>query len=189
MVGTLLAAAVLATACGGGSDPADTSAADTAADTAAESGAGTASDSPFVLTDQTNELYEGFIDCEPLPDGIDETPPADMVLPDGMVITELSEVGPLVSATGFIDATPIDLRDAFVQRDDVEVVHLEDEGFEAEILIDGGSSRTYIKASIRCRTGSVVQVLLGPDDEAQALPVPGQAAGGTAPDAPVAPAD
>ena len=55
--------------------------------------------------------------------------------------------------------------------------------------IDGGSSRTYIKASIRCRTGSVVQVLLGPDDEAQALPVPGQAAGGAGPDAPAAPAD
>lgn len=173
MVGNILVAAVLTTACGGAGDP--------GAPTVAASDA---TDSPFVLTDQTNELYEGFIDCDPLPDGVDEAPPAEMVLPDGMVITDLTEVGPLISATGFVDATPIDLRDAFVERDDVEVVHLEDEGFEAEILIDGGSTRTYIKASIRCRTGSVVQVLLGPDDEAQALPVPGQAAGGTIPEPP-----
>lgn len=132
----------------------------------------------IVVTDNTNALYDGFVDCDPLPEPIEEAPPAEMVVPEGMVITRLSEVGPLISADGFIDATPIDLRDDFSSRDDVELVYLEDEGFEAELLVDSGAWRTFIRASIRCRTGSIIQVLLGPGEQADALPVPGQRQGG-----------
>lgn len=125
----------------------------------------------------TNELYEGFQECPPLPSP-GPTPPPDMVLPEGAVITAVGEVGPLVSADGFVDATPVDIRDAFAERDDVELVHLEDEGFEAEVLVDRDGSRTYLKATVRCRTGSILLALLSDASAEAALPVPGQLEGG-----------
>lgn len=165
-----VATAVLVAACGPSDTTVEQSPSDDAADTVT-----TSADGQITLTDETNELYADFIDCEPLPDPVPGELPAEMVVPDGFVLLELSEVGPLVSARGLLDATPVDVRDAFIEREDVSVVYLEDEGFEAEVLVDSGDWRTYIKASVRCRTGSVVQMILGPDDEAATLPVPGQA--------------
>jgi hypothetical protein len=126
-------------------------------------------------SEDPNALYEGFVDCEPLPDGIEYTAPEGLVVPDGLVVTDAQEVGPLYQLTGFLDATPIDIRDAYAGS--AELVYLEDEGYEAEILIDSGPYRTFLKASIRCRTGSIVAVIGAPDDDGSSLPVPGQQGG------------
>jgi hypothetical protein len=123
-----------------------------------------------------NALYEGFVECETLPDPIEFDAPEEVIIPEGMVVTGYSEVGPLVQLTGFIDATPVDLRDVYAE--DAQLVYIEDEGFEAEILIDAGEYRTFLKASIRCRTGSVMAVIGAPNDETDSLPVPGQQPGG-----------
>jgi hypothetical protein len=98
------------------------------------------------------------------------------VVPDGLVVTDAQEVGPLYQITGFLEQTPVEVRDAYA--DSAELVYLEDEGFEAELLVDTGDYRTFIKAQVRCRTGSIVSVIGAPDDEGEALPVPGQQAGG-----------
>ncbi len=158
MVHLLLAVALLATACsGGGGDTVQ------AVSEAAPAPLG-------------NELYEGFVECEPLPEAIEFDAPDAIIIPDGMVVTAFSEVGPLVQLTGFIDETSVDIRDVYA--DDAQLVYIEDEGFEAEILVDSGDYRTFLKASIRCRTGSVLSVIGAPDDETDALPVPGQQTGG-----------
>ena len=122
-------------------------------------------------------LYEDFVDCDPLPEGVEEYEvPDDLVVPEGMVVTDVQDVGPLTQLTGFIDMTPVDLRDAYADR--AELVYLEDEGYEAEILVDTGAYRTFLKASIRCRTGSILAVIGAPDDDEASLPVPGQQSGG-----------
>lgn len=122
-----------------------------------------------------NALYLDFVECESLPPGVDYDPVEGLVMPQGMVVTAVSEVGPITQVTGFIDQTPVDVRDTYAE--DAQLVYLEDEGYEAEILVDTGGFRTFIKASIRCRTGSVMALIVAPDDEAGGLPVPGQQTG------------
>ncbi|MGI9017480.1 MAG: hypothetical protein ACR2HR_10330 [Euzebya sp.] len=139
-------------------------------------GTQSATDSASAVPTDPNALYEGFVDCEPSPESIEFQPIEGLVMPDGLVVTNVSEAGPLVQVTGFIDQTPVDIRDLYAE--DAQLVYLEDEGFEAEILIDSGDFRTFLKASIRCRTGSVMSLIRAPDDDAGALPVPGQQAGG-----------
>ena len=128
-------------------------------------------------TTDPNELYRDFVECDPLPESIPFEPVEGMATLDGVAVTDVSETGPITSVTGLVDQTPVDIRDAFVDRDDVELVYLEDEGYEAEILLDTGDWRTFIKATIRCRTGSVIAFIVAPDEESQALPVPGQQGG------------
>jgi len=142
---------VLATGCGGGPP---------------------AAVAPTVTVDPAS-LYEGFPACEPPPDPIDFEPVEGMVLPEGTVVLEIDEFGPLISVTGLVESTPLEIRDEFAQEPEVEVIHLEDEGYEAEILVDDLGRRTYIKASIRCRTGSVVAAVIADAAAASGLPVPG----------------
>ncbi|WP_370325730.1 hypothetical protein [Euzebya sp.] len=112
-------------------------------------------------------------ECPPLPAGI--TAPADVEVPAGTVVTDVAHVDPLVQVTGLIDATPVEVRDAYADRADV--VHVEDEGFEAEVLLSTATHRTYLRAQARCATGSVITVVRAPEDAAGRLPVPGQVGG------------
>lgn len=163
--GVAVAVWLLTTACTGGGAPQPTDAA------ASPSPAGPTGIGP---TTTDVGLYDDFPECDPLPDPGPSAPPGEMVVPDGMVVTEVTESGPLTTAAGLVAATPLELRDAFAARDDVELVYLEDEGYEAEILVDSGEWRTFVKATIRCRTGSVVGLILAPDEAVDSLPVPGQ---------------
>lgn len=121
-------------------------------------------------------VYDGLADCDPLPTGLPQPPTAGLELPEGMVVTDVTAADPLLQITGLIDATPLQIRDAYAT--DAALVHLEDEGFEAEVLLDHGPDRYYLRATIRCRTGSVLSVILAPGDAAEALPVPGRLPGG-----------
>ncbi len=122
-----------------------------------------------------SDLYAGFAPCDPLPDPVAHEPVEGLVAPEGMVVVSVRETGPVTAVTGFVDATPLELRDAFAGRPGVEVLHVEDEGFEAEVLVDAGDFRTFLKATIRCRTGSVVALVVARDADAEQLPAPGGA--------------
>lgn len=124
-------------------------------------------------------LYADFPACPPLPTAIPFAPVEGMVVPDGTVVIDVVVTGPITAATGFVDLTPLQVRDLFADREDVEVVHLEDEGFEAEVLVDRAGIRTFVKASIRCRTGSVVAAVVADGADAGALPIPAGTAGAT----------
>lgn len=132
--------------------------------------------------DEAARLYEGFPDCDPLPtstpaDGPRGPVPGLVDLGDAWV-EQVSETPPLVTVTGLVDATPIDIRDRFAGDDAVELVYIEDEGYEVEMLLDVDGRRTFVKGTIRCRTGSVFAQIIGPPGDADLLPVPGQQAGG-----------
>lgn len=119
------------------------------------------------------ELYAGFAPCDPPPPGIDHDPVEGLVELDGLVVAEVRSTGPITSVTGFVEQTPIELRDAFASRQDVTLLHLEDEGYEAEALVERGDHRTFLKATIRCRTGSIVALVVAPAADAGGLPTPG----------------
>lgn len=118
--------------------------------------------------------YAGFAPCDPLPAPSPHEPVEGLVAPEGLVVVDVRRTGPVVAVRGFVDATPLELRDAFEGRDDVEVVHVEDEGFEVEVLVDAGEFRTFLKATIRCRTGSIVALVVARDVDAERLPRPGR---------------
>lgn len=161
--GLLVALLALATGCGGQGSGAP---GDIAAGGAPVVGATT--------TEDPNALYADFPECEPLPAPTPhESVPGAVELDDAW-IESVSRTGVLTTITGLVEATPVDLRDDFADRDDVEVIYVEDEGYETEILLDDGEHRTYLKATIRCRTGSVVAQIVAPAGGDELLPVPGQ---------------
>lgn len=131
---------------------------------------------PTLSTGDAAALYADFAECDPLPEQAPYEEPDGMVPLGDAWVEQVSVTDPLVTVTGLVDATPIELRDAFAGDPEVELVYVEDEGYEVEILLDVGGRRTFLKATIRCRTGSVFAQIIGPAGDADLLPVPGQQA-------------
>jgi len=93
-------------------------------------------------------------------------------LPDESVVTSTRDTGPLTQVQGFVGLTPIQFRIYYQERDDLEVLHVEDEGFEAEILVSDGENRMFAKAQAFCSRGSNMVAIVAPETEAEAVPVP-----------------
>jgi hypothetical protein len=108
-----------------------------------------------------------------------QTPPpaadADVdgiVLPEGAVITEVTPQGPVTQVTGFAPLTPVQIEVAIQEREDLEILQLENEIFEAEGLVSNGTHRTYLKATAICDRGSQFIAVVAAEVSAQALPSP-----------------
>lgn len=103
--------------------------------------------------------------CEPFPPDVrtDQEPIAGLVLPDGAVVTSVTTTGPLTEVDGFIALTPLEVRDHYGALENVDLLLLEDEGFEAETLISDGAYRMYLRARVVCATGSKFDATVGPD--------------------------
>lgn len=93
-------------------------------------------------------------------------------LPEGIVLSERLDEGALVQLTGFVARTPVEIRAAYAAREDLERITLEDEVFEAEILVSDGEVRTYVRATALCATGSAVIAVVAAEEDAGAVPVP-----------------
>ena len=87
-----------------------------------------------------------------------------------MIFTR-TELGPLTQVDGFVDLTPIEVRD-YYEDGGLEVLQIEDEGFETEALLSDGTHRMYVKARVLCRTGSNIPATVGAESQAAALPTP-----------------
>lgn len=121
-------------------------------------------------------------ECGALPAPAEVPVPDGAQLPDGAVVTSSLEQGPLVNVTAEVHTTPVNIRLAYEARDDLELIVVEDEVFEAELLVSDGTHRTYIKASATCQTGSTVLAVVAPENDDAPLPVPSAAAAeGTVP--------
>lgn len=95
---------------------------------------------------------------------------AGVVLPPRTLTFAVQETPPLVQLTGYVELTPIEFRDFYEGRSDVHVLHIEDEGFEAEVLIGDDDRRMYARAQVICEHGSNVTVTVGPAADAELLP-------------------
>lgn len=81
-------------------------------------------------------------------------PVEGLVLPDGAFLTEVVRQGPLVQVRGWVEQSPLELRAQYEDRDDVEVLTLEDETVEVETLVTDGEHRTYLRGTAVCATAS-----------------------------------
>lgn len=97
--------------------------------------------------------------CPPPPPEIVEEVEG-LVLPEGGYLTEVVRQGPLVQVRGWVERTPLQLRAEYEQRDDVEVLTLEDEVVEVETLVTDGEHRTFLRGTALCATASALDGLV-----------------------------
>jgi len=105
----------------------------------------------------------GLPSCQPPPAGIEADVPG-LVLPEGAVVTKVQDQGPLISVQGYVERTPIQVRQFYQGVEGLELFEIEDEVYEAEALFAGPKFRSYVKAQAQCRQGSVLIIFVGPGD-------------------------
>lgn len=96
-------------------------------------------------------------------------------LPDGSVITNVTQQDPLVTVLAFVPLTPAQFEAAYPNMDSIEVLITENEVFEAELLVSNGEYRNFFKATATCQNGSNVLAVVAPEVDAEGLPVPQRA--------------
>lgn len=97
---------------------------------------------------------------------------AGLVLPPGTVVTDVAQTGPNTSVQGYLEQTPVQVRQFYEQLAGIDLISLEDEGFEAEALYDRGPARVYVKARAICGEGSRLFAVVGSTTSPQQVPTP-----------------
>lgn len=111
-------------------------------------------------------------ECDGPPEAEAFPPVEGATLHPDTTITSVTDQGPLVNVTGYIPITPVNVRLWYEAQDDLELIIIEDEIFEAELLVSDGTHRTYVKASAICQTGSTMLGVVAEELDADSLPVP-----------------
>lgn len=109
--------------------------------------------------------------CQPAPPAVEADVPG-LLLPEGTVVTKVQQQGPLVNVLGYVELTPIEVRQFYEGVKGLELLEIEDEIYEAEALFAGPKYRSYVKAQAKCQSGSTLIVFVGPGDTGE-LPEPG----------------
>ena len=97
-----------------------------------------------------------------------------LVLPEHAIVTDIASQGPLTQVSGYVAMTPLEVR-AWYEDDPGEGVRLlsvEDEVFEAELLLSDQDRRMYLRALALCADGSGLEATVAPAGDADALPTP-----------------
>lgn len=103
--------------------------------------------------------------CDQPPDGEVGREVVGLVLPEGAVVTSVADADPLTNIQGYIPMTPVQIRVFYQQHPTLEVISVEDEGFEAEVLTEAAGYRTFVKAQAICELGSVFVAIVSPASE------------------------
>lgn len=90
----------------------------------------------------------------------------------GLEISSIRKAGPTVQVLGFLPQRPVAFRREFERRRDVEILFIEDEIFEAEVLLTDGEFRNYMKARIVCDKGSQFVAVIAKEIAGGAVPTP-----------------
>lgn len=149
-----------AAGCGGAGDPTAAPLGDPSERVTTGTFGATASATAPLPQDEGGPLL-ALPECQPAPEGIDADVPG-LLLPEGAVVTEVKEQGPLMVVRGYIDQTPIQVRKFYGDYQGLELFEIEDEIFEAEVLFGRGAHRSYVKAQAQCQQGSGLIVFVGP---------------------------
>lgn len=140
----ILIALVLATGCGGGE-----------------------------ATPPGSDPYAGFPPCGDAPEASANTEPVrGLVLPAEATVQATSTAGPLITVNAYVHATPLAIRSELSSTQGVEVLHAEDEVFEAELLLAADGRRSLVKAVAVCDEASRIVAVVGPEG-GEGLPSPG----------------
>lgn len=84
----------------------------------------------------------------------------------------MREQSPLSQLNGYVEMTPVAVRQWVEAESGREVVVSEDEGYESELLVTDGTWRTFIKARAVCAEGSLLAEVIAPEDSGAVLPTP-----------------
>ena len=112
-------------------------------------------------------------ECSAPPDEAGTEDVAELVLPEGTVVTGVEDVGELVSVRAYVALTPIQVRRFYAAAPGLHLYAVEDEIYEAEVLYGSEDSRIFVKAQAQCRQGSVLSIFVGPEDGEGLPPVTG----------------
>ncbi len=112
-------------------------------------------------------------ECDAAPEGV-EADVAGLLLPEGAVVTEVEDLGQLISVRAYIEQTPIQVKDFYAKQPGLELFEIEDEIYEAEVLFGGGKYRSYVKAQAQCQQGSLLLAFVGPGNSGELPSVGGQ---------------
>lgn len=102
--------------------------------------------------------------------------PAGAIVPPGTTLTAVRDQPPITQLNGYVEMTPVQVREWVEARDDLVIKHAEDEGFESELLVTAGDHSIFVKAQAVCATASLLAEVIAPAGADAALPTP---AGGT----------
>ena len=120
----------------------------------------------------TADPLAGLPPCVP-PDSPSTRAVEGLVLPPGTVVQSVRTTGPVTEVRGFVERTPLQVHGFYEARDDVRMLNLEEEGFEAEALYSTPGVRVYVKAKAFCASGSSVLAVVGSGEAAaRAVPTP-----------------
>ncbi|MBA2529579.1 MAG: hypothetical protein H0V19_06385 [Euzebyales bacterium] len=114
----------------------------------------------------------GLPPCQDPPAAAADAGVEGLDLPEGAIVTNVVRGDPLVTVTGYIPQTPVRVRQFYQRRDDLDILEIEDEIFEAETLFGNGTHRNYVKAQAVCRQGSNFLAVVAPEVDAKGLPEP-----------------
>jgi hypothetical protein len=163
-VALALCGAVLATACGSSSNNATLDAAPAPVPLATPSTVQIAPEllTPLFMLGPCSEVTDPG-----LPDVIE-----GLELPEGAFLTEVTDQGELVRVQGYVPLTPILFQLTFREREDLEMITVENEIHESETLYSDGERRVFLKAAAVCELGSVFLAAIAADANADAVPSP-----------------
>lgn len=114
----------------------------------------------------------GLPPCGKPPSEDPTPPPAGAVLPPTARLTAVRAQQPLTQLNGYVEMTPLQVREWIETQPHLEVVVSEDEGYESELLVTDGTNRTFVKARAVCADGSLLAEVIAPEDSGAVLPTP-----------------
>ncbi len=104
--------------------------------------------------------------CEapPLPEGsVEPDLLRGVELPPGSVITKAKRKKPVTNFGGYLAMTPVQARQYYQGRGDLEILLIEDEITESEMLVSNGGHRTFAKFRSVCDRGSSLVGVVAPE--------------------------
>lgn len=106
--------------------------------------------------------------CESPPEAVAFAPIAGLVLPRDAIVTGVEEIGAITSVEGYVPLTPSQFRRTYQNRaqddDEVELLNVEDETYDAEVLIAAEGQRMYVQVFGICDLGSRFGAVVQPDE-------------------------
>lgn len=114
----------------------------------------------------------GLPPCGKPPSEDPTVPPPGAVMPPTARLTAVRDQPPLVQLNGYVESTPVEVREWIEAQAGLTVVASEDEGYESELLVTDGTWRTFVKARAVCADGSLLAEVIAPEDSSAMLPTP-----------------
>ena len=128
------------------------------------------------------DVFQQFPECPATRPGKKVGTVRGLLLPEGTEVYTVRRQGPITTVQGFVMMTPIEIREFYESKPNIQILVGEDEIVESELLFSNGKVRNFVKARAACRDGSDIVTVIA--RELTALPAPSGAPSPSASPAP-----